>query len=88
MESLKKRWDEWITSLTKKDATSDKDAKIKATQIVYVVGPGGTGKVCSSSSVSYVLPLVSLLLASRDIPLTGTYPLHLLNSHSLEIICT
>lgn len=48
MESLKTRWDEWITSLTKKkdDATSEEDGKMKASEIVYVLGPSGTGKVC------------------------------------------
>mmetsp|Transcript_14946 Transcript_14946/g.24478 ORF Transcript_14946/g.24478 Transcript_14946/m.24478 type:complete len:344 (+) Transcript_14946:78-1109(+) len=44
MESLEKRWNEWVTSLKKKDETTDKDAQIKSAQIVYVFGPPGTGK--------------------------------------------
>ncbi|KAL7491714.1 hypothetical protein ACHAWT_001980 [Skeletonema menzelii] len=44
MESLQKRWNDWITSLKKKDETTDKDAQIKSAQIVYVFGPPGTGK--------------------------------------------
>eukprot|EP00984_Skeletonema_dohrnii_P025958 scaffold15199_cov151-Skeletonema_dohrnii-CCMP3373.AAC.1 len=46
MESLKKRWDEWVISLKKNktEVSGDKDAKTKYTQIVYVVGPSGTGK--------------------------------------------
>eukprot|EP00985_Skeletonema_marinoi_P024902 scaffold17783_cov198-Skeletonema_marinoi.AAC.1 len=46
MESLKKRWDEWVISLKKNktEASGDKHAKTKYTQIVYVVGPSGTGK--------------------------------------------
>ena len=42
MESLKKRFDGLVTSLTKKqDGSADKDSKI-----VYIFAPPGTGKVC------------------------------------------
>ena len=56
MDSLKKRFDGLVTSLTKKDGSADKDSKIKSTtQIVYVFAPPGTGKVCC-----YVLFIYSI----------------------------
>ena len=46
MESLQKRWNEWISSFKKKNASvGDEKANIKSAQIFYVVGPPGTGKV-------------------------------------------
>ncbi|KAK1734454.1 hypothetical protein QTG54_014961 [Skeletonema marinoi] len=68
MESLKKRWDEWVISLKKNktEASGDKDAKTKYTQIVYVVGPSGTGK---SFTGDYMQSMHGYQHVDGDIPL-------------------
>ena len=90
MESLKKRWDEWVISLKKNktEASGDKHAKTKYTQIVYVVGPSGTGKVsmCSSPSYSYFYCCSLLSAVCRSVTsLSLLSHHHLLHIHTIVI---
>ena len=60
MESLQKRWNDWISSFTKKneDASGgDEKANIKSAEIVYVFGPSGTGKVRILAALSTFIML-------------------------------
>ena len=70
MESLQKRWNDWISSFKQKNASGDKEANIKSAQIVFVFGPEGTGKVslCFQLEPIFVpiLPGITIENASID----------------------
>eukprot|EP00984_Skeletonema_dohrnii_P023164 scaffold12240_cov76-Skeletonema_dohrnii-CCMP3373.AAC.2 len=57
MESLKKRWDEWVISLKKNktEVSGDKDAKTKYTQIATLLAPAGRASQCTATNTSMAI---------------------------------